>query len=450
MGKKYRNWIKRAGIYIAGTIGACLLVPGRVYGESVEQERLLEQLTRAFAEGEVYEVKQDGSGDFTTIQDGVNAVMSGDTLLIYPGVYDETVEIYNKTVHLLGTDKEQCVLQCDSTRYSTAPLTIGAGNISNMTIYGYRPKDAEEVSHVATSTRIFNHESEETIEVWQSKFPGYAIHIDQDYSYGKDVFFENCRIVSNNNQCVGIGSRGENNITFVECELYSNGTGGCIYFHNTPDMNFAGETQFILKDCILKNYKCPYVIAMHSFGTQNPVYLTFQNVEVSTVAYERKGVYSSSNMNTVFEVDALRGLKDLSILQESGLYSSLETKMVTEYNDKDSFRYITHTRNLLNISDELPTLAEGISYMQMIETAKEYVEAEKKEEVKSRKRYVIDIYNNTQTNGTGWCGLESIYLTPDSYGNTLIEMNYPKPVIPEETPIEDNVVLTEAIEGSME
>lgn len=450
MGKNYRNWIKRAGIFIASTIGACLLVQGTVYGEPVEQEKLMEQLTRAFSEGEVYEVIPDGSGDFTTIQEGVNAAVSGDTLLIYPGVYEEIVEIYNKTVHLLGTDKEQCVLQYDSSKYSTAPLTLGAGNIANLTIYGYRPEDAEEATHAETSTRIFNNDSEETIEVWQSKFPGYAVHIDQDYSYGNDIVFENCRIVSNNNQCVGIGSRGDNNITFVECELYSNGTGGCIYFHNTPDINFAGETQFVLKDCSLKNYKCPYAIAMHSFGTQNPVYLTFQNVEVSTVAYERKGVYSSSNMNTVFEVDALRGLTDLSFLKESGLYSSLETRMVTEYNDKDSFRYITHTRNQLNISDELPVLAEGISYMQMIETAKEYVEAEKKEEVKSRKRYVIDIYNNSQINGTGWCGLESIYLTPESYGNTLIEMNYPRSVMPEETLLEQNTVLQEVIEGSME
>lgn len=450
MGKKYCNRIRRAGIYAAVTIGTCLLASEPLHAEPVEQERLLEQLTHAFAEGEVYEVVQDGSGDFTTIQEGVNAAKSGDTLLIYPGVYDENVEIYNKTVNLLGTDKEQCVLQYDSTKYNTAPLTFGAGKVSNMTIYGYRPKDAEEIEYAETSTRIFNNDSEETIEVWQSKFPGYAVHIDQDYSFGNDIFFENCRIVSNNNQCVGIGSRGENNIAFEQCELYSNGTGGCIYFHNTPDVNFAGESQLVLKDCTLKNYKCPYVIAMHSFGTQNPVYLTFQNVEVSTVAYERKGVYSSSNMNTFLEVDILKDLSDLSILQENGLYSSLETEMVAEYNEKESFRYITHTRNLLNISDELPMLVEGISYMQMIETDKEYVEAEKKEEVKSRKRYVIDIYNNNQMIGDGWCGLDSIYLTPKSNGNTLVEMNYPKPVLPKKTVSADTTAMQEVTEAPME
>lgn len=440
MGNKYQNWIKKACIFMAATIGACILIPGTVLAEPVEHERLMEQLTKAFAEGEVYEVKQDGSGDFTTIQEGVNAAVSGDTLLIYPGVYDEIVGIYNKTVHLLGTDKEQCIIQYDSSKYSMAPLSIGAGNVANLTIYGYRPEDAEAEKHAVTSTKVFNNDSEETIEVWQSKFPGYAVHIDQDYSFGNDIVFENCRIMSNNNQCVGIGSRGYNDISFIECELYSNGIGGCIYFHNSPNINFAGETQFILKDCILKNYKCPYLIAMHSFGIHNPVYLTFQNVEVSTVAYERKGVYGSSNMNILFDVDSLKSLDTLNLLKENGLYSSMDSEMVTEYNDKDSFQYIKYTRNLLNISDPLPELAEGISYMQMIETEREYTEAEKKEEVRNRKRQVIDIYNNTQLSGLGWCGLEGIYLTPESYGNTLIEMNYPKLVMLEETLSEENIL----------
>ena len=76
MGNKYRNWIKKNATFIAGTIGACILVTGTVFAQPVEQERLMEQLTNAFDNGQVYEVIQDGSGDFTTIQEGVNTVMS--------------------------------------------------------------------------------------------------------------------------------------------------------------------------------------------------------------------------------------------------------------------------------------------------------------------------------------------------------------------------------------
>ena len=445
MDNKYRSCIKSICILMAVTIGACILAPKTVLAKPVDQEQLMKQLTKAFEEGEVYEIIQDGSGDFITIQDGVNAAVSGDTLLIYPGVYEEVVEIYDKTVHLLGTDKEQCIIQYDSSKYSTAPLNIGAGNVSNLTIYGYLPLGAEELNNSETSTKLFSNDSEETIEGWREKFPGYAIHIDQDYSFGNDILFENCKIVSNNNQCIGIGSRGNSSITFRACELYSNGMAGCIYFHNTSDVDFAGETYFTLKDCILKNYECPYVIAMHSFGTQNLVYLTFQNIEVSTVAYERKFVYSPSNMNTFLDVEDLRNIRDLSYFSKNGLYSTMGTEIITEYNNIGSFRNGHDTGILLNISDNPPRLVEGISYVLMMDSELDNKEIEKRDDVKSRKRQVIDIYNYDQLVGTGWCGLEGIYLTPESYGNTLFEMNYPEPMISEEAAPMENEILEDVL-----
>ncbi len=44
-------------------------------------------------------IKQDGTGDFTNIQDGIYAAISGDTILIYPGTYEENV-ILNKNLIL--------------------------------------------------------------------------------------------------------------------------------------------------------------------------------------------------------------------------------------------------------------------------------------------------------------------------------------------------------------
>jgi hypothetical protein len=39
------------------------------------------------------------------------------------------------------------------------------------------------------------------------------------------------------------------------------------------------------------------------------------------------------------------------------------------------------------------------------------------------KHQVIRINNSTNLAGDGWIGLDSTYLTPESYGNTLMEMN---------------------------
>jgi len=45
-------------------------------------------------------VKQDGTGDFTIIQYAIDASESGDTVLVYPGTYNENLEIINKNITL--------------------------------------------------------------------------------------------------------------------------------------------------------------------------------------------------------------------------------------------------------------------------------------------------------------------------------------------------------------
>ena len=75
-------------------------------------------------EGNVYIVAQDGTGDFLTIQEGVDAVNSGDTLIICPGVYEENVEIMAKTVNLLGVDRDSCILQYVQLIMAKYPLQL--------------------------------------------------------------------------------------------------------------------------------------------------------------------------------------------------------------------------------------------------------------------------------------------------------------------------------------
>ena len=48
----------------------------------------------------LWEIKQDGAGDFTTIAEGINAANSGDTVLVYPGTYYENLEFRGEDIIL--------------------------------------------------------------------------------------------------------------------------------------------------------------------------------------------------------------------------------------------------------------------------------------------------------------------------------------------------------------
>lgn len=394
---------------------------------AADENRLLEQLSEATLEGNIYKVKQDASGDFETIQEGVSNVESGDTLLIYPGIYEENVEIIDKTVNLIGVSRDECILTSDARNYHYIPLTVGAGRVYNLTIYGAKTEDSYtepcEVPDFDASDYLSVYE-------WQNNFPGYAIHVDQNYSYGRELHIENCNILSSNNQCIGIGSRGDNKITISDSKLISNGIGGCIYFHNTQLPETAGEAWFTIKDCELKNYRCPYVMTFHSTGNLNPAYLTFQNVKISTVAYEDKSGYNDTNMNLWYDVDQLDTPGMKTLLGGEVYYTSLNSDLVHRYSGEKSLKFYSDVLENTSLLENEPQIEEGITYITRTDTSDKSTRQEEKTQNKNRTRHVIDIVNvDKEAEQNGWCGLSNMYLTEESYGNTLIEMNYPRTAI---------------------
>ncbi len=57
----------------------------------------------SLAKSQVITVNQDGTGDFTVIQDAVNASSNGDTVIVYPGVYFENVNLTAKGIVFAST-----------------------------------------------------------------------------------------------------------------------------------------------------------------------------------------------------------------------------------------------------------------------------------------------------------------------------------------------------------
>ena len=291
-----------------------------------------------------------------------------------------------KTVNLLGVDRDSCILQYDTVNYGKVPLTVAAGQISNITIRGYKNADKGMYLPVlAMQEEVFDEDSQELLR--QSAYSGYAVHVDQNYLYGKELSFEKCRIESYNSYCIGIGSRGESTITVTECELLAAGDGGCIYLHDVGTLDVGGSSTMIFRNSMLQSSLCPYIMTIHALHTENQMYLTFQNVKVYGVAYEDNGGYSFTNMNT-------------------GL--GVEPQMMHVLSNEETVAYMERNKQAA------PLLQEGITYIATQKGVKEIV---------PKKRYVFNVYNVDGMPGEGWCGLSNTWLTPDSFGNTLQDMN---------------------------
>ena len=381
-----------------------------------------------------YMISQDGTGDFLTIQEGVNAAADGDVLIIYPGIYNENVEIMNKELTIMGLNREVCILQYDTAFYRKVPLTIAAGTVSNLTIYGM---DSGVEQMAPTEEEIAQINKELVGDSWerQKNYSGYAVHIDQNFLYGRQLKFENCRIISENSHCVGAGSRGECSIVFEGCELISAGGGSCVYLHDPTTLAVGGTAALIMRNCYLKSYLCPYVMTFESLAPENRLNLTFQNVKASAVAFEDSSGYRLNNVNTSLEVEALANLEKMGMLYRAGITSSATDGLVHEMTAEESYLYMEKLENALKtriVSEVLAIdMPEGISY---IATPKE--ETDQTVNIWGYpnimpipyalvKHQVIAVMNHNNLPAEGWCGLNNAYLTPDSSGNTLIEMNAP-------------------------
>jgi len=51
-----------------------------------------------------WHIKQDGTGNFTTIQEGINASADSDTVLVYPGTYYENLDMTGKNITLTSLE----------------------------------------------------------------------------------------------------------------------------------------------------------------------------------------------------------------------------------------------------------------------------------------------------------------------------------------------------------
>jgi len=79
-------------------------------------------------------VDDDGTADYTSIQDAINMAKNGDTIYVYDGVYRETILIY-KPLHLIGESKDNTIINgTNIASFSTISILSPAVTIEDFSI----------------------------------------------------------------------------------------------------------------------------------------------------------------------------------------------------------------------------------------------------------------------------------------------------------------------------
>ena len=248
--------------------------PVPVTNQQAEKESVNES-KKPVATVKTLTVAQDGSGDFLTIQAAVDAAPNNANIVVLPGTYNENVRVTNKAVNIIGSGKDNCVLTYDTVNYLYVPLEIAAGSVSNITIYGYHSQDC--ISNYETNLAIASYGADVYEPV--KDISGYAVHVEQDFLYGRSLTFTDCRIISENSHCVGIGSRGKSTLKFKNCELINSNCAGCIAMHDSVAEQVGGKTTFIMENCTMET-SGEYSIALFTYNIFNSFDMKFTNVTV--------------------------------------------------------------------------------------------------------------------------------------------------------------------------
>nr|DAM29349.1 MAG TPA: Polysaccharide Lyase Family 6 enzyme, LYASE [Caudoviricetes sp.] len=229
------------------------------YGQNLTEEsaKIQEQcIVRNSSNIKIYVVDKSGKGDYTKIQDAIDAASDGDIIYVKSGMYEESV-VNTKQVTLIGQDKESTVLFNTTGEYNTPPLWTCSGKIENLTVYAWNRdnKNVEEISNL-----------------------GYAFHLDQKWATDvndRHIEIKNCIFKSDFGDCIGCGMDAGAKIEISNCICEPTLKSG-IKIHPFPT---TGTSKILLRNNIFKvgSDSNAYGILFHTGGTDGT---NFNTIEV--------------------------------------------------------------------------------------------------------------------------------------------------------------------------
>lgn len=198
---------------------------------------------------------------YPTISAAVAAASDSDEILVYPGVYDESVHAWGKRVRIRGTSKRDCILRHSALNYADPPLEMSHGELSNMTVIG-----------TDEGTQTGEHHA-------------YCMHVEDSSAAGSSFLVHDVIFINAVHSCVGIGLRNHYTLEFRDCEFHATGAANeAVYCHDHETETHGEDDQHLaIIDCSLETAGGTVIKLQSQEITGNHATLTTQrNILVNT------------------------------------------------------------------------------------------------------------------------------------------------------------------------
>lgn len=218
--------------------------------------------------------------DFVSINDAINSIIDDSidkpyTIMIYPGIYDEVVDVRGlRHISLIGINRDKCIIRDTSGQYYNSPVRI-AGDfvVENLTIIA----NADNAEPNWTPTG-WNPETN------YLDYPSYAIHIDDADNTDEMVYgrIRNCTLYSECFHAIGCGMHSNQTLEIENCKIIrntkrsdflDNDYQGAMGIHSTLESDDVN--QFVsIKNCEI-SYNHDKAVQLQHYYPTSPMKVTF-------------------------------------------------------------------------------------------------------------------------------------------------------------------------------
>jgi len=247
-------------------------------------------LIALFTMADTLTVKQDGTGDYTVIQTAINNSVNGDTIVVYPGVYIENIDLMGKTLMLSSTylynPADSIVWQTMIDGDSAGSCILANKGEQDLVIKGFTIKNGSG----------FNE--------WEKYYSGGGIFIEEG-----TASIQNC-IIQNNFACFGGGIAVSSSIVNLSGNIIRNNHatnvgGGIMVASNT-------SAQIIFDTINLNTVYLNYAAVGNDYHQNWVVPYTTIKLDTATVVEPDHYFFSAINPNGFqtgnLEVEAMYGI----------------------------------------------------------------------------------------------------------------------------------------------